>query len=575
MIKIAVICLLSFFLFTIQGCKKLDRDNLLDDYKNENTLDGVNLSISKFEITADDNNDKIANKGETISLKLYLKNRGTKRANEVKASISCNNTFFSSLSPTTELSYPYNSHSYNYTYNGNFSNFLKPNQESDFGGSGSKTNTLNFKISNSAPIGTVLTFDVTITDKDNHKWTDVFTITVGSTNANIEFSRYEITSDNNNDQIINKGEVIRLNIYLKNTGASQANKVTATISCSNNYVSNLIPTTASTYYYSSGADYLSPGKESTFGGFPTLTNTLSFNVSNTIPDGTILTFDLAIKDEDGNTWTDNFTVTVGSIITNSKIIKFSKYEIISDNNNDKIVNKGETINLKVYLKNTGTSQVNSVTAKITSLNNYVSNLTPTTALNYDYNYITHLNAGQESSAGGFPYSNSLSFKVSNTTPNGTVLTFNIAIIDELGNTWTDSFTLTVKPTDANIGFSRFEISSDNNSNKIANKGELISLKVYLKNNGTSQANSVTATISCSNSYVSNLSPGIALNYDEYYVDNLLAGHESTPGGYPNYSNTLSFNVSNSTPTGTILTFSISIVDESNNTWQDSFTITVN
>ncbi len=559
--KIAIIGIVSFFLITMQSCKKLDRDNLLDINKNEKTLNGINLSISKFEITADDNNDQIANKNETISLKLYIKNKGIKKANNVKASINCKNTFVSSLSPTSALSYSY----YNY-------NFLEPDQESSFGGSGVASNTLTFKISNSTPNGTILSFDVTITDSDNHTWTDVFTITVGSTNANIEFSRYEITSDNNSDQIINKGEDINLKVYLKNTGASQANKVTATISCSNSYISNLTPTTALNYDYNS-TSHLNSGQESTSGGSPNSTKTLSFKVSNSTPNGTILTFNIAIVDESGNTWSDVFTITVGSTNAN---IEFSRYEITSDNNSDQIINKGEDINLKVYLKNTGASQANKVTATISCSNSYISNLTPTTALNYDYPSTTHLNAGQESASGGSPNSTkTLSFKVSNSTPNGTVLTFNIEIVDESGNTWTDSFTITVGSTTANIEFSRYEISSDNNNDKIVNKGEKIDLMVYLKNTGTIQVNSVTAKITSSNNYVSNLTPTTELNYDSNFITHLKPGQESVRGGFPNYTNTLSFNVSNSTPNGTILTFNIAIVDESGNTWTDSFTLTVN
>ena len=51
-----------------------------------------------------------------------------------------------------------------------------------------------------------------------------FTITVLATGSALNLSKYEIYSDNNDDQQINKGESVKLKIYLKNNGSSQANK---------------------------------------------------------------------------------------------------------------------------------------------------------------------------------------------------------------------------------------------------------------------------------------------------------------------------------------------------------------
>src|ERR1035437_3271816 len=59
--------------------------------------------------------------------------------------------------------------------------------------------------------------------------------------AGIVFSRYVIASDNNSDGIVNKGETIGLNVYLKNTGSSTANKVKASITCTSSSVSSLSP----------------------------------------------------------------------------------------------------------------------------------------------------------------------------------------------------------------------------------------------------------------------------------------------------------------------------------------------
>jgi hypothetical protein len=388
---------------------------------------------------------------------------------------------------------------------------------------------------------------------------------------NIIFSYLEVNEDDNSDGVINKGETIGLRIYLKNIGNEDAYNVNATISTTSSFITSLYPAYtidfSDDYYYSS----IGSGYESNYGGYPD-NNTISFNVSENTPSGTVLTFNLNIEDNSGNHWTDSFDVLVQNI---SAQIEFSRFEINEDNNNDGFVNKGETIGLRVYLKNTGTSAANNIDALITCSNSYVSSLNPSYAITFSDNYYDDkISPGNESYYGGYPNTNTLTFHVSDQTPTNTILTFILNIEDEFGNIWTDSFDITVKATGANIEFSRYEVSDDNNNNGTINSGESISLRIYLENTGTSSAVNVDATLSCSSGYITSLSPTYAINFsDNYYDDIISPGNESYYGGYPN-SNSITFNVSASTPYGSSIVFSLSIVDESENSWSDSFTITV-
>ena len=124
----------------------------------------------------------------------------------------------------------------------------------------------------------------------------------------------------------------------------------------------------------------------------------------------------------------------GQIIAGKNIV-FSKYVIISDNNKDGIPNKGETIYMQVYLKNTGSSTAKSVSSTMTTTSTYVSGISPTVS-----NSFGDITAGAEKDAnygsvyGNNGYSSSYSwrFTLASTTPTGTVLTFNLAISDEIG-----------------------------------------------------------------------------------------------------------------------------------------------
>jgi len=248
-----------------------------------------------------------------------------------------------------------------------------------------------------------------------------------------------------------------------------------------------------------------------------------------------------------------------------KNITFSRYIIYDDTNGDGIINKGESIQLRVYLKNTGNSNANSVTATMTTTNSYISSLSPTSSISFGT-----ISAGYESNYYGNYYSSnySWSFNVSGSTPAGTVITFNLSITDAQGNSWTQSFSVTVQATGANIQYSRNTIYNDTNGDGIINKEETIDLQVYLKNTGNSDASGVTATMTTTSSYISNLSPTSTISYGT-----ISAGSESDYGNnFYRYS--WSFDVSSSTPTGTQIPFTLNITDSQGNTWTSGFSVTV-
>lgn len=378
------------------------------------------------------------------------------------------------------------------------------------------------------------------------------------------FSKYEVIYDNNDDGIINKGETVYLKVYIKNEGGS-ANNVNVKFSSNSTYVSSLSP---------SSLNYgdVTPNQEkvATYGycyeNYEQYT--FKFTLSNSTPIGEQITFDLEMIDEIGNTWSDSFNVTNSST---SSTLNYSKYEVIFDNNDDGIINKGETVYLKLYVKNNGSSTANSLNVSFSSSSSYVSSLSPS-SLNYG-----DVTANQEKVATyGYCYDNyeqySFKFTLSNSTPVGQQITFNLQMTDESGNTWTDSFNITVIATSANLTYSKYEIIYEDNDNGIFNTGETAYIKLYVKNTGSSSANSISVSLSSSSSYISSISPS-SLNYGDVTPNQeKIATYGYCYENYEQYS--FKFNISNSTPTNHQANFSLSMVDESNNTWTDNFSITI-
>ncbi|MDR3133320.1 MAG: hypothetical protein LBU42_04775 [Prevotellaceae bacterium] len=119
-----------------------------------------------------------------------------------------------------------------------------------------------------------------------------------------------------------------------------------------------------------------------------------------------------------------------------------------------------------------------------------------------------------------------------------------------------------------IEFDKYSVYFDYNNDGFVNKGETVGLQVWLKNTGTRAAKGVEALFSINSPYVSNFTPGTGIDYGDIAIGETVMAYF-----YVNYS-TIQFTVSSSTPEGTQIPISISIVDESDNTWTSSFNVAI-
>jgi len=516
-------------LLLFAGCNypELSREEIeqLRKKQQEQQQEQRRIAFSDYTVYSDNNGDKIINKGETVGLRVTLKNVGTITAYNVGAYFSTTSSYVTFT--TASVSY------------GDIS----------AGNTSTPYDIIRFTVSNTAPAGTQIPIDISITDNIGNTWTDSFTVTVQATGAQMAYGTYTVYTDDNNDKIINQGERVGLRVTLKNVGTSKANGVMATFSTASSYVSNFSPTTPVSY-----------GDISAGGSYTVIYSDyiIRFTVSNAAPADTEIPINISMTDESGNTWTDSFSVTVQ--VTNAQIA-YGTYYVYSDNNGDKIINKGETVGLQINLKNEGTSAVNGVMAAFSTTSPYVSNFTPSTYINYGNisgggSYTATANTGY-----------TIRFIVSNTAPAGTQIPIDINIKDGSGNTWTDSFTVTVQATGAQMAYHSYSVYSDNNSDGIITKGETVGLRVTLKNVGTSRANGVMATFSTAGTYASNFTPTTSIS-----CGNISAGGSyiaTTSSGY-----TIRFTVSNAATAGTQIPIDIYMEDETGNTWTDSFNVVV-
>jgi len=129
-------------------------------------------------------------------------------------------------------------------------------------------------------------------------------------------------------------------------------------------------------------------------------------------------------------------VTQTGIVYNAQAI-YDGYGGYGTGNGDRIVNKGETIYIKVQLKNTGSSDANGVTATLSTTDSYVT-------INQSYKTDSYGTITGSNGTDWNDYTNGFQFTVSATTPIPRTVTFSLAITDTYGNTWSSNFNISVQ-----------------------------------------------------------------------------------------------------------------------------------
>lgn len=137
---------------------------------------------------------------------------------------------------------------------------------------------------------------------------------------------------------------------------------------------------------------------------------------------------------------------------------FDKYDgRYTNGNDDGVLNKGEKAAFRIAIENKGSSTVNNVVVSLSTTDEYIT----LTQGNAQYrtntiagNSIEDTNGYLSTNSSYFlkktvyspddPSSNDFAIEANTTTPDGHVATINVTMTDEYGNSWTDSFTVTIQ-----------------------------------------------------------------------------------------------------------------------------------
>jgi hypothetical protein len=545
------------------------------------------------------NGDDIANKSETLRMNVEIAAFGG--ANGVTLALSSQDPYIT-INPNSrtasigdiDTSYPYKSIG---DYSGSTESSI---------GSASSSSCFLFSISSTCPAGHSAPFILSIT-AGSSVYSDTFNVPIQAISADIQFSAYSLydggsyNTVGNGDNIANKNETLRMNVELRNSGTSDATSITAVLSTSDQYVtinqsykSATYGTMSSDYPYKSIGDY--SGSTVSSINSASSSSCFLFSVSGTCPANHSIPFSLLITDDKGNTWTRTFSVPVSQISATIQYNAYSLYDGGSYNtvgNGDNISNKGETIRMNVELLNAGTSDATGITATLTTTDSYITvNSSYKTATfgtitsDYPYFSIGDYSGSTVSSVGSASSSSCYLFSVNSTCPSNHQVLFNLAIADNKGNTWSDTFYVTVQQIAVSFSYSANAIydggsyNTVGNSNNLLNKGESARLNVEIKNTGTSDAKNITGTLSTSDPYVTVNSTYRTATYGNigsdypYFSIGDYSGSTYTSVGSAASSSCFLITVSSSCPSNRSVPFTLSLVDDKSNTWSVTFNITV-
>ena len=280
-------------------------------------------------------------------------------------------------------------------------------------------------------------------------------------------------------------------------------------------------------------------------------------------------------------------------------------------NNDGIPNKNETIRMDVSIGNNGTSDILGVSGTLTTTSNLVTidqaNATKSfgklckksgSLILYSSTYFNDINTWgcRDASYYNTVSSSSSNFRITIpiSTPDNSVVPFSLALTDSSGNSYNLTFNITIQSLGASIVlgttlvYDGTSYSASGNNDGIPNKNETIRMDVSIGNNGTSDILGVSGTLTTTSNLVTidqanatksfgklcKKSGSLILYSSTYFNDINTWGCRDA-----SYYNTVSssssnfrITIPNSLPDYSIIPFTLSLIDTSNNTWTVTFNL---
>ncbi len=574
-ILLFLVALLCLVLFT--GCTPDDDSSSSDgdsptdgdgtsDGDSDDPANSNGLTIASVVVVADDGGNLIANPGEEVHVRVSVRNSGTQRIEGLNGSLASSSPYVTmtcgmgvALQWVTELEV-------------NGVQALGSTMSSCF-----TSGTFSMTLSAETPENTILPFTLILSDYDMNSYRLTFSLTVGatSTTTGMVFDSIEVLSDSNSDDLVSPGELAELRITLRNAGTETYEELQGSIQSKTEGIVILCgeAVISDSYYYS-----ISPGdtvdlKENEEDCYTN--GTTKIQVSPNVAPNTKASFEINLTDDQNGTHTVTAQLT---IVEPQGDLVFDSVQVISDANNDKIVNPGEEAQVKVFVRNDGTARINPLSGTLTSDSDYVTILCgEVVKTRWDYAIEPEGREWLQEDQENCYSDGTMKIKVAQNTPPDTLIPFTLQLTDPEQNIYQVPFSITVLDAGGALAFESVEITRDSNNDHIVNPGEEAELKVTITNTGASRITALNGTLQSSSEYVTILCGEVVKTYSDYSLEpeesQFLVEAQSDCMNYSSFS-TAKIQIDPATPAETSIPFMLNLSDQEGNVYQIPFAITV-
>lgn len=353
------------------------------------------------------------NPGEMVYMNFVLKNIGTNNLYDLRLKMNCDSEYVSKVSYSGEKS----------LYIGNK---IKIDQEKVL--PGSSNYPLYFTVSENTPIGTVLPFVFTFTDKANRTWEKTLEIPVKAVDGDMEIVNMDVydhrtfCQNDNSDNIVNPGESVAVYFNVKNVGNSVFRGLKGKLISNSEYITidkDKEGKLFDTYEYG----FLDKN-EDTASSEKQIKYKFHFTVAKNIPEGKY-PVTIEFSNINGQVWNKTFEIDVVKRDVKLEILKWNFDEVsgIEANNYDDVFNPGEEFKSFLYIGNKGNVDASNVDCVLSSSSEYIS------ITKDSKNYLQIPKGQNEPDDKMYGLYN---FTISKDTPFGTKIPFTVTMTDSTG-----------------------------------------------------------------------------------------------------------------------------------------------
>lgn len=526
--------LVALLTVALSGCSNDEGDD-----RQTGAVDGSKfIVLDRVEIAYDTGGDHVVNPGERVAARVFVRNTGTATVAGVSAEVvGAPDVVKLEESKSTEKQ------------------DIRPGDTPS-----SPVVEVSFVLPLDAPAAP-LNFDLRFADGGGNGWRGSFSVPVSSQSAHISVAKAVVTSDTNNDGMLNPGEQATIEILATNSGGARSREITAALSSAPESVS-VIGSSASL------RQEIAPGD------IPTLP---ILSVSLAVPAGTPLgelPLGIDFYDALGNHWQD--TARVEIVATNASP-KVAVGKVLADQNADGLASPGEEVTVGVLPINDGTSIAVGLWATLGQAPpevEIISCASGETLCDAGCNCSTPtkqtLTAGESSSV---PL---LQLKLRTATTASGQVSIPVVLHDQSGNTWPSALLLPLSKSDAALTAFTATRVTDQNGDGVIMPGESATVAFFLKNHGKSTAVGVSASLTSapSEAQIVSCSAGGAVNCSSCDCSSSGWTQNIIGGDVPSLPVlTTSFVVNPNAPLSPLV-FGLSMTDAWGNGWSDSFTVQV-